>query len=696
MNKDLFSLSGNASKILPSHLEKDAYIYIRQSTPKQVQQNRESQQIQYQLTKRAEIFGWRPEKIHVIDSDLGLSGEGSRYRQGFQELVAALSLGQVGIVFGYEVSRLARNNSDWYQLLDLAAMFSTLIADYEGVYDPGRYNDRLLLGLKGTMSEAELHSIRQRMNAGRLNQVSRGEFRQRLPIGFVRLPDMTVAKDPDDQVRHILDLVFAKFEELGSCRQVLLYLQREKILLPRRLNRRGNSEIVWCPANDSMVYTMISNPAYAGAFAYGRTQAEVSHRRLGQPGTGRVHKSQSEWIHLQQNVYPAYITWEQYLANKEKMRQNIPAFSIHSENKKAQGAPRNGTALLQGMVVCGFCGGRMRVKYKSTPRYECASSYAHRAGNSCQNLHAPTIEYEVINAFFSALQPAQLDALQGVLDAQHVERDRLARQWREHVQRSQYESSLAERQYNAVDPANRLVAAELERRWETKLRDLQDATADFERFQQRIPIQQIPAHLRSQFQQISKSLPDLWPHLSAVQKKELLRSLIQTVILKRITPDTVEIRIVWISGHYTILNANPPIENKKHLSNYSEMVKRIRELWQQGSSDDVIAQQVMREGFRSARSDKISGATIVKIRIDNEMYGTHWRSRGVDELDGFLTVRGLTEILNLTSRTWVYRRIADGTIATSDLYCPTEKGAYLIKNNHELIERLIQLRKRSD
>lgn len=382
------------------------------------------------------------------------------------------------------------------------------------------------------------------------------------------------------------------------------------------------------------------------------------------------------------------------MANKEKMRQNIPSFSIHSEERKAQGASRSGAALLQGIVVCGFCGGRMRVVYKSTPRYQCASSYAHRPGDSCQNLHAPSIEHVVVEAFFDAIQPAQLNTLQGVLDAHHAEHDRLARQWRERIQRSQYEAGLAERQYNAVDPTNRLVAAELEHRWENKLRELQNATTDYDRFQQRTPLQQIPAQLRSQFQQISSSLPDLWPQLSSTHKKELLRSLIQTVILKRIQPDTVEIRIVWVSQHLTVLYAKPPVESRKSLSNYSDMVKRVRELWQEGLSDKEIASRVTQEGFKSARSETISGNTIVQIRVENEMYGVHWRSRGENEFDGYLTVRGLIKILNLKSHTWVYRRIADGTIGPAYIHCPTEKGPYLIKNDPQLINRLLQLRKR--
>ena len=688
---------GGAVKIQAEHLNRNAYIYVRQSSPKQVQHNRESQEIQYRLAQRAEALGWLPEQIRIIDADLGLSGESGRYRQGFQELVTALSLGQVGIVFGYEVSRLARNNSDWYQLLDLAAMFDTLIADYEGIYDPARYNDRLLLGLKGTMSEAELHLIRQRMDAGRMNQVMRGDYRQQLPVGLIRLPNGAVVKDPDDQVRHMIEMIFAKFDELGSCHKVLAYLQTENLLLPRRLwiVGTGQSEIVWRPASDSMVYAILSNPAYAGAFVYGRTQTEKQRRRLGQPGTGRANKPPEEWIHLQHDVYPAYISWERYSANQERMHQNIiQEFSPYYKGNRTQGAARKGAALLQGMVICGMCGCQMIVRYKSTPRYECRSSYTHRRMSVCQNLHAPSIEQVVVEAFFEALRPAQLNALEKVLTVQHVEYQRLAQQWRERIQRAQYDTQLAERQYNIVDPTNRLVSAELERRWEAKLRELQETQAGYERFQQRPLPPQIPVHLRIQFQHISETMPDLWPQLSSVQKKELLRSLIKNVILKRTTPDAVEVRIVWVSGHLTVLNVSPPIERQKDLANYEELVKRTEQLWRDGLSDEQIAQQLTQEGFRSARSENIAAHTVVHLRVKNNMIGTHYKCRGAGEFEGYLTVLGLAKILQLTTRTWVYRRIQDGTIGKSYLHYPTENGPTLIKNDPQLIQHLLQLRKR--
>ena len=350
-----------------------------------------------------QALGWSPERIRVINTDLGFSGSERTARSGFNELLAELSLGQVGIIFGYEVSRLARNNQDWYHVLDLAAVFGTLIADNDGLYDPRLYNDRLLLGLKGTMSEAELHWLHQRLDAGRLSAVRRGAYRQRLPTGLVRLPDGTVVKDPDDQVRHSLELVFSQFAALGSCHQVLRYLRTHELLLPRhQRSGPGNGQVVWKPASAPAVYEILQNPAYAGAFAYGRTQTDPTRRQPGYRATGISHRPQDEWIHLQQGVYPAYISWEQYQANQARLHQNAMRFG---EPGGPQGAVRAGGALLQGLITCGLCGHRMRVRYKQTHRYTCDALARHCQEPICASLSGPAIDAAVTAAFLAACNP---------------------------------------------------------------------------------------------------------------------------------------------------------------------------------------------------------------------------------------------------------------------------------------------------
>lgn len=678
--------AGGQYKITEQHLNLLAYIYVRQSSPKQVRENRESQVNQYRLAERAQAFGWSQEYIRII-GDLGVSARHHDSRDGFRELVAEVSLGHVGIIFGYEVSRLARNNSDWYQLLDLAAVFGTLIADADGVYDPRMYNDRLLLGLKGAMSEAELHWLQQRLAAGRMSQVRRGEYRQHLPTGLVRLPDGTVVKDPDDQVRHVIELVFAKFAEIGSCTGVLRYLRQEQVLLPRHQTSGFHAgQLLWKTPSDAAIYDMLCNPAYAGAFVYGRRRQVPNRRRPGR--TRQTKQPMEKWIHLQLDVYPAYISWEQYLDNQEKLRQNAMRFNQRIQG--VQGAARRGSALLQGLAVCGQCGHRMSVSYKhSRHNYLCAALTKRFRKPGCAYLYGPAVDEVVVQAFFEAIQPAQLDALEAVLATRQAERGRLEQQWEEQLKRARYEANLAERQYATVDPENRLVAAELERRWEAKLQQLGSIQESHERFQQTPTPPTLPPHLREQFQRISDTLPQLWQsgQLNNVQKKDLLRSLISRVILRKETADLVEVKIVWASGHYSVAQVQTPVHRQEDVTNYEEMVCRIRELWQQGYSDEQMAAQLETEGFHSARSKGVSPCTVQKIRLDREWHLSQYRGKDALRIGGRWTIRGLAGQLGV-NRGWVYRRIRNGKIDPRYVTRDPQNKVYLIEDEPELLEQL--------
>ncbi len=677
-------------KITPQHRQRLAYIYVRQSTLKQVRQNQESQAYQYRLRQRALELGWSEESIRTIDSDLGLSGSESTARVGFQALVAEVSLGRVGIVFGYEVSRLARNNYDWYHLLDLAAMFGTLIADCDGIYDPRLYNDRLLLGLKGTMSEAELHMLRQRLDAGRMNQVQRGVYRQRLPTGYLRLPDGTVVKDPDEQVRHVITRVFDKFSELGSANQVLRYLRQNKILLPRRqcAGPQAN-QLLWKVASESAVTDMLRNPAYAGAFAYGRKQKDPTRQDATRPAAGRVRQPLAEWLHLQQGIYPAYISWEQYLSNQERIRQNGLRFV--EQRQAAQGVVRQGPGLLQGLVVCGHCGHHLQVVYKHTPRYVCRGLIrtTDEVTRDCTSIRSPVLDQLVVAAFFVAIQPAQLDALEAILTAQRTEREQLEQHWQARLKRAQYTAQLAQRQYDAVDPGNRLVAAELERRWEAELRQLHQVEEDYHHFQQTTVPDVVPPQLGELFRDISTRLPELWPELTNVQKKELLRSLISHVIVKRPAPDQIEARIVWISGHYSDHQAITPIHGEQEVTGYAEMVARIQELWKQGYNDEQMAAQLTAEDFHSARSPYVTADSVMKIRLVQKWYLPLKQLQLVEVKDGFLTTRGLAKQLGVNSST-ICRYIYKGIIPPEAVKRDAASGIYLIRNDPQLIDRLRQ------
>jgi DNA invertase Pin-like site-specific DNA recombinase len=680
-----------SAKITPRHQERLAYIYVRQSSPKQVIQHQESQRYQYQLAARAQALGWSPDRTQIIDTDLGLSGSQSDHRDGFQQLVAAVSLGHVGIIFGYEVSRLARNNCDWYQLLDLAAVFGTLIADVDGVYDPRLYNDRLLLGLKGAMSEAELHWLRLRLDAGRLSQVQRGAYRQALPTGLIRLADGRVVKDPDQQVCHVIALVFARFTALGSCRQVLHYLHREHILLPRRHSVGPFAgQLFWKPATDSTVRAILHNPAYAGAFAYGRRQSDPARRHPQRPNTGRLWQPMEQWLHVQQDVYPAYISWEQFLANRTRLQENSTLFVHRAQTRR--GPAREGAALLQGLAVCGRCGARMRPCYKTSHRYHCEHLARRVAGRMCASLHGPAVDQVVVDAFLTALQPAHLDALDAVLQTQAAEQERLHQHWQEQCQRAQYEVRFAQRQYNAVDPDHRLVAAELERCWEEKLHALRSVEEAYSRFQQQPPTPTLTPEQRRQFQQLSDTLPTLWHsgQVSRPQQKELLRCLITHVILKRVAPDLVEVRIVWISGHASLLQARTPIQRSQDVTTREQLIARVEQLWHQGlDSDTTMAAQLSAEGYYSARCAGVSPSAIQKIRLAHGWRYGVYQSQHTTYGQGYVTVEALATTLGI-ERTWLLKRLTAGTIPAAAVKRLPHSRVWLIQDDPDLVATLQQ------
>ncbi len=668
-------------KISALHLQRLAYVYVRQSTMKQVEQNRESQRNQYRLVARAEQLGWPPERTRVIDSDLGQSGQSSEHRSGFNDLLAELTLGHVGIVLSYEVSRLARNNSDWYRLLDLAAVFGTLIADVDGVYDSRAYNDRLLLGLKGTMSEAELHIMRSRLEAGRLSQVRRAEFVQNLPTGLVRLEDGRVAKDPDLQIQNVIQLALDKFAELGSCGKVMRYFRDHKLLLPRRqVAGLFSGTLQWKPAYCSMVLDMVKNPAYAGAFAYGRKQGDLSKMKPGRRATGRVRCGMSEWVHLQQGVYPAYVAWEQYLKNQDRLSQN----GAHFQRKKLESirAPRHGSALLQGIAICGVCGHHMYVVYKPSPRYACDSLARHTGGKYCVSVDGVSVDDVVAQAFFEAIQPAQLDVLGAVLEQQRSERHKLEQAWEQKLARARYEARLAERQYAAVDPDNRLVAATLEKQWEDKLKQTREIEEDQDRFLHHASPPELTPEMRRQFECISERLPELWHsgRLTFLQKKELLRCLIDRVNLDRINAETIEVRIVWISGHCTVAHARSRrVHRTSDLSNYPELVNRVQQLCQQGMNDAQMADELTREGYTGARVTGVPPQTVLEIRLARGWRLLRHEKRMHDRIDGKWTVRGLSKQLGMTTN-YVLKCIYDGTVSPEFVSRDPVADIYLIED----------------
>ena len=675
-------------KITPIHLERTAVVYIRQSSVKQVRENLDSQLNQRTLIERAQTLGWPPERIAVFDGDLGQSAAHTQGRADFQRLAAEIALGHVGIVFGWDVSRLARNNADWYQLLDLAALLGTLIGDHEGVYDPRRYNDRLLLGLKGTMSEAELYMLRQRLNAGRLSKVQRGEYVQRLPTGLVRLADQRVVKDADAQIREVIDLIFAKFEELGSCRQVLRYCRQHQLALPRRqCHGVAQGQVVWKKPSEPAIYDILTNPAYAGAFVYGRRPTEPTRQQPGRRATGVVRKPMAEWFCLIHDAYPAYITWDQYLAHQARLHENAQRYTEHAS--RGRGVPRQGAALLQGLATCGHCGHVLRVAYRPKARYLCQGLPRVFDEPMCAVWDGPTVEAFVITSFFAAIQPTQMDTLEEVLAQRQQDRARLERHHQHQIQRARYEADRARQRYEQVDPAYRWVASELERDWNDRLQAVRDAQAAAERLAQEPAEPALTPLLKQQLRNLSDTLPQLWAsdRLTNEQRKALLRSLIARVILKRVAPDRVQVKIVWVSGHFSEGVVIPPIHRQVDVSDYATMVARVEQLWQDGGTDAQIAEQLSAEGFRSARSTTLSTATVLKIRQRHHWVSRYHQHRLAEQIDGWWTVHGLARQLNV-DRDWFYVRIKSGFLRAPDVIRQPPYGNYLIRNDADLIERL--------
>src|SRR6478609_6004527 len=441
------------------HLARRAVIYVRQSTPHQVLTNQESLRLQYALQQRARSLGWHEAAIEVVDADLGLSGASTAGREGFKDLVARVALGEVGLILSIEVTRLARNCSDWYPLLDLCGRHGCLIGDRDGLYDPGLPDGRLVLGLKGTVSEMELNSIRSRLTSGLLAKASRGELALRLPSGFVRDPSGVVTKDPDEEVRSRITLVFSSFLQLRTAVRVTNLLRTRELALPRS-DRHGGT--FWRASTIAAVTTMLRNPAYAGAFVYGRT-------RLGPPGAKgqqkRRRRSPAEWRIVVKDRYPAYVDWDTF----ERIQATLADNHADYMRVRGRGIPRDGAALLHGITWCGECGHKMTVRYKGGSQYVCNHLRQQHGAPVCQCLRSAAIDTSVAAAFLAAVAPAEIDAWARARKVQRHADETLQRAEMQQIERLRYEAGLAELQFNRVDPDNRLVAAELERRWETAL-----------------------------------------------------------------------------------------------------------------------------------------------------------------------------------------------------------------------------------
>ena len=606
----------DVQKITSSHLDRVAIVYLRQSSPAQVEHNRESTERQYALTAKARDLGWPADRIIVIDEDLGLSGCGAVARSGFARLTAEVALGHVGLVLGLEVSRLARNNADWHRLIDLCGLSNTLIGDADGVYHPALFNDRLLLGLKGTMSEAELYVLRARLNGGIRNKAARGELRRGLPVGFVwGEADGEVLFHPDEAVRSAIALVFQRFAETGSARRVWLGLKSEGLLLPLRMHQGW--EIRWVEANYYAIHQILHNPTYAGAYAYGKTRRETIIDASGARKRRMRQLPQSEWQVLIKEHHEGFIDWPTFEANQARLASNT-----RPGPHKVGGAVREGSALLQGLANCGHCGRRLKTHYHGrnvTPGYHCAGKIiVEGRGCYCLNVGGVQIDEAVAKTFLDALEPARLAATLAAAERLELDTEAALKQWRLSVERASFEASRAERRYRAVDPENRLVARGLEREWEQKLADLETAKKELDhRLQQRPCV--LTAKQRTDLLAVGADLMQVWtaPTTTARDRKELLRSLLEEVILT-VDRDAflAHVTLRWKGGVLSDVDVALPRSRPATIKTDDktiDLLRRLAKLY----PDTVIAGILNRQGRTTATGLRFDANRVSSLR-------THW------------------------------------------------------------------------
>lgn len=655
-------------RVTAAHRAKLAYIYVRQSSVNQVRQHQESTELQYRLVDRAIGLGWPRERVQVIDEDLGKSGAASTERHGFQRLIAEIGLGHAGLVLSLDASRLARNNRDWHQLLELCSLFGVILADGERLYDPGAYHDRLLLGLSGIMSEAELHQIRLRLHQGERQKAARGELRVPLPAGLAYDRAGAVIRHPDEEVQARLQLVFAKFAELRSARGVMRYLRANHLPLPvRPLLGPAPHAALWREADSARVRHILQNPAYAGAYVYGRRRSDPVRRRRGaRSATTKV--AVGAWEVCLPAVYPAYISWEEFMANQRRLADNVNRYAAgHS------GVPRRGGALLQGIAVCGRCGRRMSLRYTGPngdyPVYCCRADRDQSAAPLCQDVRALPVDALVERTFLEALAPDRIAIAMAAVGQLHEEARRLERQWGLRRERARYEAERARRQYDAVEPENRLVARSLERAWEEKLLAVEAVEQEYEQWRRAAPLVLSDAD-RAVLQDLGENLPRLWHAATAAERKRLLRFIIREVVLdQKRALGQVWLKILWQTGATSEHSLQRRVHTYRDYIDLERLRQRVAALNRAGKMDKEIAAVLNREGFMAARGCAFKGENVWLLR---QRWGIPTvKINGVSANpprwpDGSYSVQGAAAALGVTPQT-VFDYLARGLLSGRQL-----------------------------
>jgi DNA invertase Pin-like site-specific DNA recombinase len=631
------------AKVQARHLKRNAYLYVRQSTLRQVLENTESTQRQYALQGRAVALGWRQEQVVVIDSDLGQSGACAADREGFQRLVTEVSLGHAGIVMGLEVSRLARNSTDWHRLLELCALADTLILDEDGVYDPAHFNDRLLLGLKGTMSEAELHVLRARLRGGILNKARRGELEVRLPIGFVYDARQRVLLDPDARVRETVRQLFRTFSRTGSASATVKAFCEQGLTFPRRVfHGPHKGEVLWSELEHSQVLRVLHHPRYAGAFCFGRSR----QRRHPDGHTVCVRLPQEEWTALIRDAHEGYIAWEEYEHNLQVLRDNAHAQGADRE----RGAPREGPALLQGLAVCAVCGERMTLRYhidrgRRVPEYMCQRRGIAQARPVCQCIRGAALDAAIGQLLVDTVTPLTLEVALAVQQELEARADDCERLRLREVEQARYASDLARRRYLQVDPDNRLVADCLEADWNTALRALAQAQERYER-QRQADAAGLSEAQRAGILALAQDFPRLWndPQTPDRERKRMARLLIADVTLAKAEDIVAQVRFRGGATHTLRLPLPKPAWLQRQTS--AEVVKAIDTLLDD-CTDGETAERLNRQGLRSGEGGRFHRLTVARVRSAYALPSRYVRLRA----RGLLTQAEIAERLDVAPAT---------------------------------------------
>lgn len=631
-------------KVQGIHLRRTAYLYIRQSTLRQVFENTESTKRQYGLRQKAIALGWPEDRVVVIDNDLGQSGASAADREGFQRLVTEVSLGRAGIVLGLEVSRLARNNTDWHRLLEICALTDTLILDEDGIYDPSHFNDRLLLGLKGAMSEAELHVLRARLQGGIRNKARRGELIIKPPIGFVYSTEGVLVLDPDQQVQQSLRLLFETFRRTGSATATVKLFRKQGLLFPRRIAggpQRG--DLVWGALGHCQVLRILHNPRYAGAFVFGRYRS----RRTLDGHSRTVAVPEEEWETLIPGAHPGYLSWDDYQQNQKRLHDSAQAIG----NDRRRSPAREGPALLQGLILCGRCGQRMTVRYHVRygclcPEYLCQREGIEHAHRVCQQVPGNGIDEAIAALLVEAVSPVALEVALSVhqeLQSRLEEADRLRLQ---QVERAQYEADLARRRYMRVDPENRLVADSLEAEWNSKLRTVTEAQRERERQRQQ-DRQALNDQQRAAILALATDFPRLWRDSNTPdrERKRMTRLLLEDVTLLR--ADTIVLQIRFKGGATRTLTVPLPLNAWQQRVTSPEVVRDIDRLLENNTYGQIAAILNERE-IRSGEGKRFSARIVARIRKHYSLTPRYDRLRAA----GMLTVQEMAAMLGITPQ-WV-------------------------------------------